>query len=353
MQHLIKSKLVPADACNADKIRDRIRSIYRSLVEHTLPVLVVEASSKCNLTCAFCGMHSKSLSTTTNSEGRKRTLPKMHIDLDLFRETIKKCQGMKKLKVLYMHGNGEPLLNPNIVKMVDIAKKADIAEQIILVTNGVCLSKKMLRDLVEAGTTSIRVSLDIISPKIFREVKGADLAERVLANLDACVDLIRAEHLPVTLAILCANLESEDEELAEETKKISEYFDQKIKDQPNVVIQYRKLFNWVGSINRISDGGKYSRPVPCEQPFYLLMVHCDGDVSMCCADTRKELIVGNIRQATSLRDILASDALRIKRKGLLDQCYKEIPACGYCEVYSVVDDSLLEEREELLRLLSI
>jgi radical SAM protein with 4Fe4S-binding SPASM domain len=352
MPQLNHPKLVAADACDPHRIKERIQSIERALAENSLPVLVVEASSKCNLTCVFCGMHSKRLSTAANTAGRKQTLPKSHIPLELFSETIAKCRDLPKLKVLYLHGNGEPLLNPHIVKMVAIAKQADIAEQIVLVTNGVCLTKKMFQDLVAAGASSIRVSLDVVSPEKFKIIKGADRAGEVLANLDACIDLIKTERLALTLVILCADPESADQEYVAETQKILEHFEQKISDLPQVFIQYRKLFNWVGSINRISDGGAYRRPVPCEQPFYLLMVHSDGDVSMCCADTMKELIVGDIRQVQSIKDILTSEPLRLKRNSLLDQSYRHTPACAGCEVYSAVDESLLGERERLLPLLN-
>lgn len=352
MEPLNNPPMVPVDSCSIDKISERILSIKQALVEHTLPVLVVESSSNCNFACVFCGMHSKSLSTAANTAGRKRSLPKMHIDLELFRETIRKCKGLEKLKVLYLHGNGEPLLNPHIVEMVDIAGKANIAEKIVLVTNGLLLGEKMFRDLVAAGATGIRVSLDIISRDKFREVKGADAAERVVRNVEACINLVRDERLPVTFNIICSDPESADQEYVKETRKILEHFGEKIADLPQVVIQYRKLFNWVDSINRITEGGKYRRPVPCEQPFYLLMVHADGDVSMCCADVMKELLVGNIRQVDSLKDILASEALQSRRKSLLDQSYRGIPACGHCEVYSAVDNMLLEKSGELLKFLS-
>jgi len=352
MESLNNPQMVPVDSCSTDKISERILSIKRALINHTLPVLVVEASSNCNFSCAFCGMHSKSLSATTNTAGRKLSLPKMHIDLELFRETIKKCRGMEKLKVLYLHGNGEPLLNPHIVEMVNIAKKANIAEKIVLVTNGLLLAPKKFRDLVAAGATSIRVSLDIISRDKFREVKGVDAAERVVRNVEGCINLLRDERLLVTFNIICSDPESTDLEYVKETRKILEHFGEKIADLPQVVIQYRKLFNWVDSINRITEGGKYRRPVPCEQPFYLLMVHADGDVSMCCADVMKELLVGNIRKVDSLKEILVSEALRSRRKSLLDQNYKGIPACGYCEVYSAVDHMLMEKSGELSMFLS-
>lgn len=340
-----KAIFVPADTNNIEKIEERIRSIEENIVRNTLSVLVIEATSKCNLSCTFCGMHSKNLSIKGASK-------KEHMDLVLFNETIKKCHGMEPVKVLYLHGRGEPLLNPNIITMVNIAKKAKIADQIILVTNGSLLEKNLFLKLVEAGTTSFRISLDIISPTKFHEVKGADLSQKVLANITTYIDLIRTQHLNVSLTILCENPESQDKKFADETKKILEYFEEKINDLPNVVIQYRKLFNWVDSINRLTDGDEYQRKVPCEQPFYLLMICSDGDISMCCADTMKKLVIGNICKEKSIKNILNSEGLIVLRKSLLKQNYDLIPACKCCEVYSDVDDILLERSEKLLGLLT-
>jgi len=73
---------------------------------------------------------------------------------------------------------------------------------------------------------------------------------------------------------------------------------------------------------------------------------------MCRADVMKELLVGNIRKVDSLKEILVSEALRSRRKSLLDQNYKGIPACGYCEVYSAVDHMLMEKSGELSMFLS-
>jgi len=294
-------------------------------------------------------MHSKKISIESHSLAKQHGKQLKHMELNLFSEIIDKCRGMEKFKVLYLHGNGEPLLNPHIVKMVEMARNLDIAEQVILVTNGVLLDRAMFRELSAAGVTSVRVSLDVISPRKYREVKGADLVAKVLANIDSCIDLVKEGCASASLTILCVNPESK--EYKEETVGILEYFEPKIRNLPNVHIQYRELFNWVSSINRISAGGGYRRAVPCEQPFYLLMVHSDGDISMCCADTTKELILGNIKNSMRLQDVVECGKLNVARRGLLKQDYEMIPACEYCEVYSAVDQVLLKKHTELLGLL--
>ncbi len=356
MKYYKKTVASAADSNDANKVNERLVSIMDNVTNNNLTVLDVEATSRCNLTCNYCGMHSKIVSAKDDEirkKGRKFLKRPKHMDLKMFNEIIKKCTGLKKLKVFYLHGDGEPLLNPNIIKMVEIAKKADVAEQIIIVTNGVLLNKKMFRNLIKAGVASIRVSLDIISPDKFREIKGANFGKIVLVNVDTCVDLIRTEHLPVKFIILCAGSDSEEKSLSEETKKIVRHFEKRISHLTNVAIQYRKIFDWVGSIKRIAEGDEYSRPVPCEQPFFLLMIHSDGDISMCCGDSTKSAVVGNVSKVNSIKKILSSSMLKSKRIGLLEQNYKDIASCKCCGVYSAVDRRLLDKKSELLKLLKI
>jgi MoaA/NifB/PqqE/SkfB family radical SAM enzyme len=348
-------KTSAADSNNPDKGNERLASIVDNIIGQNLTTLVIEATSRCNLACSYCGMHSKTVflkDRELNQKGEKFLKTPKHMELKTFKEIIKKCAGLKKLKILYLHGDGEPLLHPDIIKMVKIAKKADVAEQIIIVTNGVLLDKNMFRNLIKTGVTTIRVSLDIISPDKFRQIKGADFGGKVLINVDACVDLIRDEKLPVKFIILCASPDSKDDDLKEETKKIISHFEKKIQNIKSVEIQQRKIFDWVGSINRIADGGEYQRPVPCEQPFYLLMIHADGDVSICCGDSTKNAVVNNIHLAKSVKEILLSDILKSKRIDLLKQNYENMPACKCCGVYSAVDRILFDNRAKLLKILN-
>jgi MoaA/NifB/PqqE/SkfB family radical SAM enzyme len=271
--------------------------------------------------------------------------------VERFKEVIRKCQGMPKLKVLYLHGNGEPLINPKIIDFVKISKKAELAEQIILVTNGVLLKKEMFRELSAAGVSCIRVSLDAYDAKKYYETKGADFGGKVIANIERCMDLIVAEKLTTKLVLLCA--EPNDVELGDETRKIAAYFTKWIKKIPNIEIHCRRIFNWVESINRLNcfnndTGHVYSRPLPCEQLFYLLMVHSDGDISACCGDVTKRMVVENIGRVKSMDAVVGSDILRKWRRGSLELNYNSMAACKRCETFSSVDSVLLERKAELL-----
>ena len=340
------ARVLRADACDATMTGQRIENIKRSLKNNALIALTVEATSACNLKCVFCAMHSDS-----GRASKRHAKQKMRMDRGLFRDILCKLQGPEKLKALYLHGHGEPLLHPDIVAMVHEANAAGVAEQIVLITNGVFLNGDLFRRLVEAGATCVRVSLDAITPEKYRDIKGADVGSRVVGNIDECIELIRTARLPATLTIECMQPKTDGKVFVAETARILDYFGDKIEDLPSVAVRLREEFSWVDQIDRCTGAGRYRRKVPCEQPFYLLMVHADGDVSMCCGDVTKELVIGNMRAVSHITDILASRALNVRRAGLLNQDYSLIPGCEYCDAHTTVDFSLLSVRGSLLPLL--
>jgi cyclic pyranopterin phosphate synthase len=73
--------------------------------------------------------------------------------------------GIKKVKLT----GGEPLLREDLVQIVHELKNIPGIEQITLTTNGVLLKDKM-KELAEAGLSSINISLDTRSPERYQEI---------------------------------------------------------------------------------------------------------------------------------------------------------------------------------------
>ncbi|MDD2707153.1 MAG: radical SAM protein [Verrucomicrobiae bacterium] len=345
------SKLMQSDACNPERIAERFAHICAAVKNHQLLTLNIEVTSICNLRCAFCGMHGRKETANKKSENEKI---KKHMSLELFKDIVKKCHGMSRFKALFLHGLGEPLLNPHLVEMVRIARMAGIAESIILITNGVLLKSELFKALVDAGVDVFRISLDIIDPDMYCRIKGADLCENVIKNIDACLTMIKMESLEISMSIECKQSDA-GEYYSRQTREISKYFLDKISGLPKVNIRVVKLFNWnerdaqLVAIEEMKGG--FLRKLPCEQPFCIMMIHSDGDVSPCCCDAKKELIIGNISSADHLRKFLFSEKLAEIRKSLLMQDYRGILVCQYCDSNSGVDDVLLKNRELALEIL--
>ena len=109
----------------------------------------LEITSKCNLNCAYC--HN---SNYINSNDDKST-----------EEIIKLITNLKQSnninKVLLT--GGEPLMNKDVIKIVKSI--SDLGIKVDMVSNGILLTEKMMKELDNAGLKRIRLSIDDTSNK--------------------------------------------------------------------------------------------------------------------------------------------------------------------------------------------
>jgi len=169
-----------------DKINAKVRteSLLNAVRENRILTLVVEPSSKCNLTCSFCDLHS----------GRIQNIDKKYKGImtsGTFRILVDQLTGLSyRLRQLQIQGNGEPLLNKDIDKFIAYASEKNIADSIRLTTNGTMLTPRILGKLLDSGVDEIRVSLDVADKSLYSQFKGKDLYEKVYKNLINAIEKI-------------------------------------------------------------------------------------------------------------------------------------------------------------------
>jgi len=73
------------------------------------------------------------------------------------------------------NGQGEPLINKDIPVMVKMAKDAEIAERVEIISNGSLLDKTMSDRLIEAGLDTLRISLQGLNSKKYKDICGANI----------------------------------------------------------------------------------------------------------------------------------------------------------------------------------
>ncbi len=118
----------------------------------------VEVSTHCQLNCLMC----------PKSIFRKDWVYE-HMDLDTFRNVP-----FKLFKYAHLQGWGEPLLNPNIIEMIEIAKREGCS--VGITTNGVLL-QEFAKDLANAGIDLVAVSIASPKPEEHRKIRGCNLYE--------------------------------------------------------------------------------------------------------------------------------------------------------------------------------
>ena len=129
--------------------------------------LRISVTDRCNFRCLYC----------MPEEGVESIV---HDEVLRFEEILKVCRAMAKLgvKKIKLTG-GEPLVRKHFVELVKEIHKIEGIEEITLTTNGFLLSEN-LNQLIEAGITSINISLDTLDAKRFKEITRVDGLDRVL-----------------------------------------------------------------------------------------------------------------------------------------------------------------------------
>lgn len=124
-----------------------------------------ECSTLCNLKCVMCPL--------TKGLTRKKGL--------LGFDNFKKIFDEVRFPYVNLTGLGEPLLNPELFKIIEYARKN--GSLVKLDTNGVLLNGENIRRLILSNPTIISVSIDGITKKTYEKIRKGAKFEEVIKNL--------------------------------------------------------------------------------------------------------------------------------------------------------------------------
>ena len=96
-------------------------------------------------------------------------------------------------------GFGEPLIHPNIVEMLERAKK--IAQRVELITNGLLLSEQMAREFIRIGLDTVWFSVDRLHAEVYAH--GAPLLTNI-ERLNTLRYSLNSPQLPETGIVFVA-----------------------------------------------------------------------------------------------------------------------------------------------------
>lgn len=132
-----------------------------------IPYLSVVLTDKCNLKCIYCPPNGEAY----GSKKQKFDFKSLEKRLDIIKNT-----GIKKIRLT----GGEPLLVPNIRHILSTLSDYDF--EISLDTNGTLLDK-FFEDLARIPKLSLKVSMDTLESRIFKELSGIDKFGKVYENI--------------------------------------------------------------------------------------------------------------------------------------------------------------------------
>jgi MoaA/NifB/PqqE/SkfB family radical SAM enzyme len=170
----------------------------RTAVAPRLPVcLYLEVTNRCNLLCTTCPRTYEELE------------PPADMSWDLFTSIADQVTDLGRA---VLHGVGEPMLVPNLPRMVRYLK--DRGVYVLFNTNGTVLGERNGRALIDAGLDELRVSLDASSRESFKAIRGRDYFGRIIRNVRAFRELQEREgHTKPQVSVWLTGLRDTVEEL--------------------------------------------------------------------------------------------------------------------------------------------
>lgn len=304
--------------------------------------MFVVPTTYCNFRCNYCGY---SLGYKKMKE--KYDFTPENMTLDTFKKTINQIKEFpNKLKMLGLTCQGEPLLNASLPEMVKIAKEAEIAERIEIISNGSLLTKEMSDGLIEAGLDVLRISLQGLNSQKYKEISNVNI------DFNKFMDNIRyfyqnKKTTKLFVKVMDVSLKNDEEndfynlfrECSDRmfVEKMMPAYDG-VKLTENMDVDYDRY------------GRKHKERKVCPLPFFVLGVFPNGDVHPCNTIYRP-ITLGNVHN-TSLIDIWKGDKLKKFQKTQLEGKRFENKKCSICYTPNDVshpEDVLDDDVERILK----
>jgi MoaA/NifB/PqqE/SkfB family radical SAM enzyme len=163
--------------------------VGKAALRRTLPAspsfmphkISVEVTNRCNLKCSTCILGSNR--AYQNYSPRK-------MRFEEFRHILKQ---IPTLIHVTMNGYGEPLLNPDLIPMLELANRQGMTTSFI--TNGILLDRQKTEELLDVGLTELGVSIHSLGKDSFARFRSGASLDRVLANVEGLISARRERGL--------------------------------------------------------------------------------------------------------------------------------------------------------------
>ena len=321
---------------------------YKYITLHFLPATVVnrpvwaqiEITNACNLKCKMCA-HS--------THRWQSAMPPRMMSMAEFKAIIDQ---LPYITYALLNDVGEPLLNPELIAMIDYANGKGIKTGFF--TNATLMTPDMSRRLITAeGLININASMDGGRPETFESIRIGASFTKICSHLQTFGELKKqmdkaTPHLSVWMVAtqetieeiyelirvledigvthlnvknIMENEETEGTRLPSEDLRLLESY-KETAARRNVVLSYDKM-----------PAGNCNRPDTrtCVDPWRMVYVNVEGWINPCCYSFGdKDTYFGNILQ-DGLKNIWNLEAYRQFRRQLRE---KMPPVCIKCPQHS-------------------
>jgi MoaA/NifB/PqqE/SkfB family radical SAM enzyme len=192
---------------------------------------VIEINGGCNYTCQMCPQTNSN--GTTGARG-KNWLKKM--SLDEFEDAVAQC-AEAGLRVVNLEGSGEPTLNSDLPRYIEIVKKYNAKS--FMFSNGMRMRGDFMQDVVDAGCDFFRFSIIGYDVDTYKKWMNSPFFHVVVNNLHEMQQYVTSSGSKCTVATY--HLITDNSRVDYERDKYLE-----LVNSANVKTEIWKMHNWSG-----------------------------------------------------------------------------------------------------------
>ncbi|MFH1966734.1 MAG: radical SAM protein [Patescibacteria group bacterium] len=296
--------------------------IVQRLIDWNFPYHVfLESTNICNLHCKICTRNIAPIKLGS-------------MDFELFKKIVNEASvyGSRNFS---LHLFGEPLLAPNIIPMIKYIKQKNNKNTVLITTNGVLLNNKISQEIIMNGVDKIIVSIHGANKEQYENMTGTDNLNNVEENIKNLINLKNKKNKP-KIFLRMVSFKKNTTEIKKFYKRWSSY---------PVIIDIKEPHNFGGQIETGRSIDSLPKRYPCYHLWLAPGINWDGQVSICCCDTFKDAIIGNVNQ-NSLHKIWNGEKLKQYRDYHLRGKYDKIPVCKNCDVWTTYPDIFFEYQKK-------
>ena len=300
-----------------DPARPLVERVRRRLSGRPVPAfprtIQVETQTGCNADCVFCDYGAAS-----------RIQPSGRMSEDLFRSLVEQCArgGVRRFSPYLTN---EPLADDRLPGWLAFAAPRLPRTKIVLTTNGHFLTGAMADGLLDVRPPihAIHVSIQGTDAATYETLMRGNLRfDRTLANVEAFARRLRAEgrSRPRLVVTMVGTRESD-------FTRAEAFWARR-----GVEAKVSRLDNRGGWIEAAPLALAAMSPYRnCPRLMKQMYIHWNGDVVLCCVDTRRTVVLGNAAR-DGLAEIWNGSAAREHRRRYIDREFDGLPLCGTCTI---------------------
>ena len=313
----------------------RIAKFFKLLRLTRLPfmpfILGIETGNICNLKCPLCPTGVEDLS-----------MKKGFMRLEVFKKVFDEVKD--SIQAINLYSWGEPLLNPDLINIINYAKKNKTNVKIITSTNLNIRNDHLLSEFIKSGIDEVIISCDGVTAQTYVKYrKGGDF-DLVMRNMK----FLLAENKRLGMAVrLIWNfiVFKHNEHEVEDAKQLAAELGIELRIGKMRTSMKDEILGAHGKsiekdIDWIPDNPEYSAYnkekmitkkiiKTCRKPWQEISVNWDGSIFPCCAIYGDKYAYGNLSEG-GIKDNWNNKLYIEARKEIIDKKIKALTICGIC-----------------------